>query len=170
MQVNSVKSLLLPSDTQMSFAWSGETGRSADILLTSLCVQQKEAHFASQEVDVDLKQICRRGHRPRSLKPRCTRRGGVFLKDKTKQHVTLVSIYVCAVAVFFIMPWYQRNISRIFPALEKFVSFLFSASWFWFSCFKNFIPDDETFISVTPDPDHRLFIQLQLVYPQGLSA
>lgn len=44
---------------------------SAGVLLTGLRVQEDEAHFASQEVDVDLEQLCRRGYPPCSLNLCC---------------------------------------------------------------------------------------------------
>lgn len=84
-QVSSVKSLLVPSETQISFAWSREISWSADVLLTSLRIQKKEAHFASQEVDMDLKQFCCGGRRPCSLKPCSTCWWGIFLIENTKQ-------------------------------------------------------------------------------------
>lgn len=69
------------SETQTSFAWSRDDSWSADILLTSLRIQKKEAHFASQEVDMDLKQICCGGNTPCPLEPRRTCWWGIFLKD-----------------------------------------------------------------------------------------
>ncbi|PWA32920.1 hypothetical protein CCH79_00015539 [Gambusia affinis] len=44
----------------------------AGLLLTSLCIQKKKAYFASQEIEVNLKQFCRGGHPPCSLRSHST--------------------------------------------------------------------------------------------------
>lgn len=72
----------LPLETQIIFP--RDVGGSADALLTSLRIRKKEAHFASQEVDMDLKYLCCRGYPPCSLSPRCTCWRGVFLKENAK--------------------------------------------------------------------------------------
>lgn len=71
-RLGGVMSLLCLSETQTLFPpeWKSQPA-SADVLLTGLRVQEDEAHFASQEVDVDLEQLCRRGYPPCSLNLRC---------------------------------------------------------------------------------------------------
>lgn len=78
--------------------------RSADISLTSLCLFEKEVHFASQEVDVDLKEICCRGGSPCSTDIGCICRRNIFLKeDKKKQNIIfegpLQCVCVCVLGV-----------------------------------------------------------------------
>lgn len=57
---------------------------SADILLTGLRVQEEEARFAPQEVDVDLEQLRRRGYLPGSLYLRPVGWWGEFLNERKR--------------------------------------------------------------------------------------
>lgn len=111
-QVNSVRSLVFPLETQFSFAWSKDISWSADILLTSLCIQKEETHFATQEIDMNLKQICWWGHHPCSLKPCCTCWWGIFLKDNTNKHVSHVSLNFGNLC-FLSVPFSFNEISKI---------------------------------------------------------
>lgn len=83
--LSSVMSLVLPLETQIIFPRIRDISWSADALLTSLRIQKEEAHFASQEVDMDLKYLCCWGYPPCSLSPRCTCWWGVFLKENAKK-------------------------------------------------------------------------------------
>lgn len=67
-------------------SWSEPVSWSAGLLLTSLCIQKKKAYFASQEIEVNLKQFCRGGHPPCSLRSHSTGRWGIFLETNTKKH------------------------------------------------------------------------------------
>lgn len=67
-------------------------GRSADVLPTSLRIHKQQAHFPSQEVDVNLEQLCCRGHPPRSRESRCTGWWSIFLEESTRKHYAWVHI------------------------------------------------------------------------------
>lgn len=80
-----VTSLLSPFRKHTIFPpWWKCQPASADILLTGLSFQEEEARFASQEVDVDLEQLRRRGYPPRSLDLRRVSWWGKFLKERTR--------------------------------------------------------------------------------------
>lgn len=80
-----VTSLLSPFRKHTIFPpWWKCQPASADILLTGLSFQEEEARFASQEVDVDLEQLRRRGYPPRSLYLRRVGWWGKFLKERTR--------------------------------------------------------------------------------------